>query len=49
MLNATVAASWEYWRDDASGPVAPTGIMGAAPGLGGGTTGVVERVAYTVG
>ena len=33
----------------ASGPVAPAGMTGVAIGLGGGTTRVVERVAWTVG
>ena len=35
--------------DDASILVAPTGMKVAAPGLGGGTTGVSKRVAYMVG
>ena len=49
MLKATVASSWAYRMNAASGLVAPAGMTGAAPGLGGGTTGVTERVAYTVG
>ena len=35
--------------DATSGPVAPACITGTAPGLGWGTTGVAERVVYTIG
>ena len=44
-LNATVAALWYYQSDAASGLVGPTGMMGTAPVLGRGTTGVSERIA----
>ena len=45
VLNATITALWDYWRDTASGQVDPTGVMGAAPGLGNITTDVEERFA----
>ena len=35
---------WAYWRDAAYGLVAPTGMMGAALGLGRGMPGVDDRV-----
>ena len=49
MSNTTVAALYPYWRDSDSGLVVPNGMTGAAPGLGGGTTGVSKRVVYTEG
>ena len=48
-MKASVAASCAYWMDTASGPVAPDGMTGVAPGLIGGTTLVVERAAKTLG
>ena len=49
VLKASVAASCAYWVGAASGPVVPAGMMGVVPGLRGGTTPVIQRVAYSVG
>ena len=48
MLKATVAASWAYHMHAASSLVAPVGMPGADPLLGGCTVSVAKRVAYTV-
>ena len=45
LLKESVAASWVHQMDTALGPVAPAGMTGIAPGLGGGTTRVAYRVA----
>ena len=47
MPKVNVAASWVYWMDAASGAVAPAGMMGTDPGLGGILTGVTNRAVYT--
>ena len=44
VLNATIAASWAYIRDAVYVPIVPTGMVCAALGLVGGTTGVAKRV-----
>ena len=49
VLKASVAASCAYRMDAASGRIAPAGMTDVAPGLRGGKTLVVERVAYTMG